>query len=390
MKNKKLLFSFFLILNLSIFQNIFSMLPETEKVRKNVFIETEEAYPDYLLLPDLLNLNLDEFKVKFKRFALSRISFYDFNKEQPGRSLYFFFAGLLSVLKGSDYSVKIRNENIEKSLYSIFYIYKNEKLFLKIHIKGVTKEVALSKDFAIHADEFLNDIDEDVSFIKILYNKHNILIESYKKNPLKDKREIPFLFKNFDLFRRSFKKVVKDKKYLNGLWKNYKKPLSFSSEMDFHLFLYGMINNVNNLDYLNSNVERGRGRLDIMTKYKNKEGKLVKYVIELKKTGSLEPASIKQDLIIEDLKIEHAFKQIESAFKQVESRGYALYTPSKKVADKIIVAVINLNLKDTKISLEEKEYSVGIEIKPLMKDRMKRKRITPLFSSPFKQRRKKL
>ena len=337
----------------------FFNLPAMEQVDVNESTEVEELeqpdYPDYLLLPDLLNLNLEVFSDKFKKFALSRISFHDFSSK-PGRSFYFFFAGLLSVLKDrADFYVNIETIPSNDSFDSVFSIYKGirtnriedklgspKRLFLKIYIKGVSKEAALAQNFKFNTNLFLADTNQDhCSSIKIFYNKHNIAIKPYIKEELGKVVEVP-LFNDFDLFRRFFKeKTGEGGRYLGDLWSFYANSEEFRLEKDFHLFILGLIANVNNLDYLNSNVERGSGRLDIMVKYTNDFNQLVKYVIELKRSKTSRD-------YLDALKV-------EAAFDQINNRRYGLATPSTLSADKIVVAAIDLNLRNKKITFRERD-----------------------------------
>jgi hypothetical protein len=325
------------------------------------FEREKVATPSYILLPDLLNLNFEDFSNKLSQFARSRISFHDFNSRQPGRSLYFLFAGLLSVLKNSDeFDVKIHSPYYTKGAFSsTFFIYKKnesdeKELFLKIYLKGSSlKEPSLS-ELEEEGSKFLSKDKDDCSYIRIFYKKNKILTNFKKKlnQDLIDNFD-DLLFDDFDLFTQFFSFVLNESNglYVKDLFNDYRvsddSPLArIYNEMDLHLFTYGMISNVKNLTVLNSNVERGGGRLDILVKYRDKENRLIKYVVELK--GYSER--------YKDYKWFEGFMTddeiIAKAFKQIDDRGYQ-DSPTVETA-KFIGAALMINLDTRVVKFAEK------------------------------------
>jgi hypothetical protein len=327
-------------------EEIFRLERELEELR-NGGSEVQGEFPSYILLPDLLNLNLESFCKKFKDFLVSHISFYDFNSEKPGSSLYFFFTGLLSTLKGVE-GIGVRVENLDSNSY-IFDLLKNGQSFLKIYIKGVSKEEIENKRlFANKSRKFLKiSNEEDCSVVKIIYNKHRIKT-SYKVKDQDIQCNInKCLFDSFEQTRIFLSTIFLQEGFVKDLWSFYGDPETFDSEQDFHLFLYGIIANTNKLSVLNSNIERGAGRLDIMVKYSkitDRKIEVIKYVIELKK----DKAYIK----------EKAELEMDKAFKQIDVLRYGPASPAVIKSDRVYVTAIVFNPKTYSVSFKEKDLAL--------------------------------
>lgn len=239
-----------------------------------------------MLLNQLLSLDLEAFSKNLEKFVLSAFSYHDFSSKEPGRSLYFFFTGLLSILQDCDnFKIKVNTWLDEtKNFNSIFTMQYNEIPFVKIIIKGVDEG-----NFSIEKNRssiFSLDRNLEYSEIKIYYHKKKIVSTVKKKAGV----ELGFTRDVFDKlnldFPESFISKITERSYIKKLWRYYFNDRSntlgkIASEKDFHMFILGLIANTSGIKSLSSNVERGHGRPDIIFKIDKIAG-LTKYIIELK------------------------------------------------------------------------------------------------------------
>lgn len=257
-----------------------------------------------MLLKQLLKLDLKKFCENLESFVLSAFSFHDFSSAQPGRSLFFFFTGLLSSLKDhEDFEISVVSEfdEDETSFSSFFVIRYKQTPIVKISIKGVDEGTFSDED--IRESFFRSDGSSGCSEIKIFYHKKQIKYEYYGDIPNDTSlviRDINYSDLFFDLPQNFINKITEEN-YIKNLWSFYGFLVEdkINSEKDFHLFILGLLANTRNIKNLLSNTERGHGRPDIIFKT-GELGSLVKYVIELKasrkehRAKSLVSAGMKQ------------------------------------------------------------------------------------------------